>query len=218
MNYLLLSLLAILPTALFAQEEYVPLEPIPGLNINVGSSGEGGLATYLNDVFVYGVGLAAVLAVLYIVWGGFKWMSTDSVTGKSEGKTIISQALLGLALVLSTYLILYTIGGENAVRLNIGSESLRLNSSVPTEQPGNQNGVPAARDCSTFPPPDSRKFVAYSPSGIMPGSPSEWWLGCCNDTGGTVDTGRSGATMLYRCIYPGYQRCGLFSCEEFTGE
>lgn len=214
MNYLLLSLLAILPTALFAQEEYVPLEPIPGLNINVGSSGEGGLATYLNDVFVYGVGLAAVLAVLYIVWGGFKWMSTDSVTGKSEGKTIISQALLGLALVLSTYLILYTIGGENAIRLNIGSESLRLNSSVPTEQPGNQNGVPAARDCSTFPPPDSRKFVGYSSTGI----PSEWWMGCCQDTGGTVDSVIIEGRPHYQCIYPGYQRCGLFSCEEFTGE
>jgi hypothetical protein len=55
------------------------------------------------------IGLAAAAAVFMMVWGGFKYMSTDSWSDKSEGLDIFKHAIYGLLLVLSSYLILKTI-------------------------------------------------------------------------------------------------------------
>lgn len=204
---LLIALLLTAPIILLAQEGYVPLEPIPG--INMGEVTEGNLSSYLNGIFTYLVGLAAVLAVLYIVWGGFKWMSTDSVSGKSEGKSIIQQAVLGLLLVLSTYLILYTIGGEQAIRLDFGSSTLRLEQNAPQNNTGevSSNGGSSSTtlDCSAFPKPDDRKVVAFGNST----SPDQWSKDCCVATGGSIEYEVIGTVTHFECRFPGYKSCFL---------
>ncbi|MEK7641993.1 MAG: hypothetical protein AAB365_03315 [Patescibacteria group bacterium] len=65
--------------------------------------------TYVQYVFNLLIALSAAAAVFMIVWGGFKYTSSDSFTGKNEGKETIIKALQGLLLVLCSYLILRTI-------------------------------------------------------------------------------------------------------------
>ena len=67
------------------------------------------LSTFLSQAFQFGLAIAAALAVIMIVWGGVQIMTTDSYTGKSEGKTKIWDAIWGLLLALVSWLILYTI-------------------------------------------------------------------------------------------------------------
>src|SRR5690606_22709225 len=52
---------------------------------------------------------AGILAVIMITLGGIQYMTTDAISGKTEGKAVITRALLGLMLALASWLILYTI-------------------------------------------------------------------------------------------------------------
>jgi len=67
------------------------------------------LCKLLNSWFRIGIALAGMLAVVMIVIGGFQYATTDSLFGKSEGRTKVDNALFGLALALGTWLILNTI-------------------------------------------------------------------------------------------------------------
>lgn len=91
--------------------EYVPLEPISGVTDNVGS-----LADFLNNLFLFGIAIAAGLALIMITLGGIQYMTTDSVSGKSEGKDRIFSAVGGLILLLIAVLIIETI---NPTILNV---------------------------------------------------------------------------------------------------
>lgn len=64
---------------------------------------------YIQYLFNLIIALAAVAAVLVLVWGGFKYVTTDSFAGKNEGRKIFWQALQGLLLILCSYIILRTI-------------------------------------------------------------------------------------------------------------
>lgn len=73
------------------------------------------------------IGIAAALAVIMIVIGGIEYMSTDAISGKSDGRKKIENALWGLALAISSYLILSTI------------DPYFLNSDIDVNQAQNQN-------------------------------------------------------------------------------
>lgn len=96
---------------------YVPLEPGAFGQDTLGSDfvdSEGRISTsdlssFLAAVFSFGIAIAAALAVVMIAFGGIQYMTTDAWTKKEEGKERINNALLGLALALISYLILYTI-------------------------------------------------------------------------------------------------------------
>jgi hypothetical protein len=64
---------------------------------------------YVQYMFNLLIALAAVASVFMIVYGGFQYMSTDSWQGKSDGLSKVKNALLGLLLVLTSYIILRTI-------------------------------------------------------------------------------------------------------------
>jgi hypothetical protein len=67
------------------------------------------LADFLGQVFNFGIAAAVVLALIMIIWGGIMYMTTDSWETKEDGKKKIQDALWGLGLALTSYLILYTI-------------------------------------------------------------------------------------------------------------
>ncbi len=71
-----------------------------------------GLDSYLNTLYKVGVAAATGLALIYITIGGVKYASTDAVTGKDEGRGMISNALLGLMIVLGSYIILNAINPD----------------------------------------------------------------------------------------------------------
>ena len=62
------------------------------------------LGGYFNNLFQLALLVGAVLAVLIIASAGLQYMSTDAVSGKGESKTRITQALIGLLMLLSVWL------------------------------------------------------------------------------------------------------------------
>ncbi|MDP4007110.1 MAG: hypothetical protein Q8P55_00745, partial [bacterium] len=73
------------------------------------------------------VGLSGLAAFVMIVWGGVQWMtSAGNPTKTSDAKDKIQKALLGLLLVLSSFLILQVINPELT--------SLRITGLTPIEQ------------------------------------------------------------------------------------
>lgn len=66
----------------------------------------------LAAVFRLALGAAAALSVLMITLGGIEYLSTDSLSGKSEGKDRIKNAIYGLILAIMAYLIMYVINPD----------------------------------------------------------------------------------------------------------
>ncbi len=89
---------------------YTPLAPLPDVsseNLQLATTVD--FKSYVTYAFNLLIALGAVAAVFMITWGGFEYMTTDAVNGKSEGLSKIQNAIYGLLLVLSSYLILKTI-------------------------------------------------------------------------------------------------------------
>jgi hypothetical protein len=102
---------------------FVPLAPIPGLTQGVTAS-QTGLASFLNNLYKYLIGIAAVLAVIEIIWGGIEIMG-ESVVKKGDGKARIQQAILGLVLVLSPVLV-FTIINPAILNLSLNIPPLSI--------------------------------------------------------------------------------------------
>ncbi len=93
---------------------YNLLAPIPGLKC-LDSSGldttclKGGLGEYLNLIFKIGIGLCAALAVIMLIIYGVMYMGDESVFAKTEAKSKMFSAIIGLLIALGAYAILNTI-------------------------------------------------------------------------------------------------------------
>ncbi len=128
-------------TSAFATD-YTLLAPIDTMVTVTMSDASGqatGLGNYLGMIWRVSLGLAGVLAVLMIVWGGFDYVYSDAIGKKVEGKEKIQNALLGLVLALASWLILYTIN-PSLVNWNLNfGEKL-----VATEQFGGKNELVSA--------------------------------------------------------------------------
>ena len=109
-------------TALGQTVAYQPLVGIPGVGDAVTNFG-----AYINQLYYLAISLAALLAVIKIIFAGVQYMLTDLGTSKETAKTDIKGALLGLLLILSAFLILTTINPSLA-NLNAlsGAPALRL--------------------------------------------------------------------------------------------
>ena len=98
-------MLFLLFATVYAQQpEYITLEPsLPG----VGASTN--LTEYIPSMFILSIGIAAVMAFVMITFGGIMYMTSDAISGKTNGKKYVTDALLGLLLVIGAYVILNTI-------------------------------------------------------------------------------------------------------------
>ena len=80
------------------------------------------IAEYIAAVYSYVVGIASLLAVAMIMWGGMKWIFAGGDSGKiGKARDTIINALMGLVLALGSYVLLYTIN-KNTVEF----ENLKL--------------------------------------------------------------------------------------------
>ena len=131
----------IFPMATFAQGSaptpinYVPLVDLPGTATSDAKGATVELATYLPGIFRLSIGIAGVLAVIMIVYGGVEYLSTDAISGKSEGKERIQNALVGLLLAIGSFVILNTI--------NPATVEFNLNLQRPAPATPPQTGGPA---------------------------------------------------------------------------
>lgn len=77
---------------------------------------ETGLGQYLTILYRFVVSLAVVAAVVMVMYGGIRYITSASSGGKGAGKETLRRAILGLILVLGSFLILYTLGGDRLTR------------------------------------------------------------------------------------------------------
>lgn len=166
---LLFITLMILPGYLNAQTQYIPLEPLPGTLVQNGSCDPNNpfipdpnnpsntipnpncatdISGFVPAVFTLLIALAGGLAVIMIVIGGFQYLSTDAVSGKSEGKERIQNAILGLLLAIASYMILNTLNPQildfNLTVQNVGSTIRSATSTAPTPLPPTSSTTPTA--------------------------------------------------------------------------
>ena len=114
-----------IPYTVLAQKatEYSLLAPLPGVETAEGS-GVSTASSYIPGLFKLLIAIAGALAVVKIIFGGIQYMSTDAFTGKNEAKTTIENAIWGLILAISAWLILYTINPK----------LVEFNLSIPVQQ------------------------------------------------------------------------------------
>lgn len=89
--------------------------PIPGLTFARQLIPIGGfleipfLAQYIAAVSRYLVGVSIIAAAIMIVYGGFKYIVSSTGAGVQTGKDVITDAIIGLLLILGAYVILLTV-------------------------------------------------------------------------------------------------------------
>ncbi len=67
------------------------------------------LGAFLGAVYNVGIAAAVALTVIMLIWGGIEKMTTESYTGKSKANERMKNAVYGLILALTSYVILYII-------------------------------------------------------------------------------------------------------------
>ena len=87
-------------------------------------SQEVSLGHYLSLLFKTLIGLAGGISVLIIVVSGLQYIISEVPGVKTESKGRITNALVGLVLALSAWLILYTINPD-LVNLNLKLEQIK---------------------------------------------------------------------------------------------
>jgi hypothetical protein len=96
-----------------------------------------GLAQYVNALFKIALSAGAIMAVLRIAYGGFQYMGSADMWGsKADAKKVIRDAVIGLLILLSIYIILYQINPD-IVKLDI------LKSFTPVPQVPSKGKAPA---------------------------------------------------------------------------
>ena len=97
----------------FAQEK-ATFQPLSGQGIEglTDSETTESLGSLLSSLYELMISIAAVLAVVMIFYAGFKYTISSSESGKTDAKNRIIAALGGLALALSSWLLLSTINPE----------------------------------------------------------------------------------------------------------
>lgn len=118
-----------LPDQSVAQQTYTAFAPklqidIPNLTFAdkiTAEDGPGGikrfsvpyLATYINAVYKYALGLGVLIGIVVLLYAGFRWMTSFGNTKAiSEAKTMVGNSAFGLFLLFSAFTILYYINPE----------------------------------------------------------------------------------------------------------
>lgn len=88
--------------------------PIPGLTFRPAYN-EGNdvvvpyLADYISAVYKYLLGISTLVAIIVVIYGGFLYLLGQTVGSAKTGTALIKDALAGLVILYSSYLILYLI-------------------------------------------------------------------------------------------------------------
>lgn len=118
-----LLLTPVLLSAQTAEKPFVPVEPtlqieIPTLQFSK-ITREGQvinvpyLADYIAGVYKYAVGIVSLVAIIMIMVGGLRYLTAGgNASAVTSAKEMISGAVVGLFLVLGSYLVLFTINPD----------------------------------------------------------------------------------------------------------
>ncbi len=85
--------------------DFVPLVKLPGVT----QTQPGGLANYLNKIYLFLIVVGSIIAAIRISIAGAEYAFTDIVTSKEDAKKHIYGVLIGLAILLIPFIVLSTI-------------------------------------------------------------------------------------------------------------
>jgi len=177
--FALLAVVSFAPHA-FA-EGFTALAPIPGLTDISPTSviNSDTLSTFFNNLYKYLIGIAAILAVLQIIWAGLDiaFFHKDAVATIVDDKGKIYNAIFGLVLVLAPFLV-FSIINPSILNLSLDLPKLYTATNIQTNSPGANSGPNAGQQWCYF-----RSIVAGEGDTIC--SPTEQ---ACN-AGRTTDQG-----------------------------
>jgi hypothetical protein len=109
--------------------------------------------TYLGGIYRLGIAMAVILAVVYITYGGFQYVLSASIGAKENARETIQNALIGLVLALTSYLILQTINPSlTTLNFNLNATSATSANqpgSLGTQSPGTNPSSPGTTGGST---------------------------------------------------------------------
>lgn len=187
--YITIFTLIFIPFIGFAQLNYTPLVPLPGVSDK--STGVN-LGNYLSNMYKLLIAVAIILAIVMISWAGIEYMGTDSVFGKTDAKGRIQNALGGVVLALTSWLILYTIN-PNLVKFNF------LNNKP--------SGVLPVKDMSTTTP------IVFSAKGgtVLPNGDISYVFNIKNETVNTLINFTGGKQPYTFNVVGLPQKVGYFS-------
>ncbi len=167
---LLTLAVALLPTTALAQSTYRLLAPLGPL------TGDVTLTGYLEGIMMVIIGVAGILAVVMIVICGIQMIGSPSVSQKSASKTCITNAIFGLILAFSSWLVLNTI---NTQLLSSDATLLGLPGAAPASPGatpvGNYAWSTTAGSCD----PIAGRIVSTVPNSYCSGTPSVANAPCC---------------------------------------
>lgn len=147
LTFITTFVLLALPSILFAEgtaqsNGFVPLVGVPFLDNNQAADS---LIDYVNAFYIGSISLAAVIAVLRIIYAGIQYMLSDVVTSKGKAKKDIQAALVGLIIIIGAVLILDTINPSIKMVNPLSLKPL----SLPAYTDNSQNGS-GAQTPTTF--------------------------------------------------------------------
>ena len=140
-----------------------------------------GITDYIKTIYLFAMGIAGILAMALIVVSGFQWLTaTGSMSTIGQAKARITNAILGLVVLLSAYLLLNTI---NPALVNLEEPVLLFLDW--TEEFGNAagggpGGGGTPDPCQGFP----NNCAAYPPLGSVTGLTDD---DCRNNTCGVTN-------------------------------
>jgi len=146
------------------------------------------ISIFLVGAYKLGVGVAAILAVIMIMAGGFVWIAAAGDSGKiGQAKKMISGAVVGLVLTVGSYVALQTVNPDlvNFTALKIKTVDQRTVDVIDDYNPEADDATPATGGGSSLPPsqldpifakyapcagvtPDTLKAIAQAESGLNP--------------------------------------------------
>lgn len=121
-----------------------PISVTPLTNIGLASSTPADIGGFINQLYMYGIGVGAIAAVIVLIIGGFKYMTSQAPGGKSDGRDEITRAVLGLLLLLSP-VIVFNVINSDITKFNLDLSFGGNVNGDPTEL-----GVGVNQTCSTF--------------------------------------------------------------------
>jgi hypothetical protein len=130
---LFIGLLMLLPLAALADttgsSNFVPLTSLPGLSAISQTNSD--FISFFNNLYKVCIGFAAVLALLQIIRAGIEWMAAgDNTERVSHARTLITNSVFGLILVLSP-VIIFSIINPNVLSLQLNVSGLNSGSAAP---------------------------------------------------------------------------------------
>jgi hypothetical protein len=122
--------------------------PVPiKIGVSIGGLTQATLSTYLAAAFNLAIGAAAILAVIFIMVGGFRYIAAAGGGEVEQGKDMIKNAIIGLVLTLLSYTLLQTV---NPAILALSLPPIRMVKPLPTNIPDN-SGCDATTAVGTIP-------------------------------------------------------------------